>query len=48
MTKTAKPIGAKALNEESLRKKYADRVRHGKTARDHSKRATKGTTSESR
>lgn len=34
MPKTARPIGCKTLSEQDFRNKYADRVRHGKTAKD--------------
>lgn len=38
MPKTARPIGVRPLNPESMRTKYADRVRHGKTVKDHRKK----------
>lgn len=41
MPKTARPIGRRQLNEQQIREKYADRVRHGKTARERARRAGK-------
>lgn len=38
MPKTARPIGFSPSNEKELAAKYADRVRHGKTAKDHKKK----------
>lgn len=38
MPKSARPIGVEPLSEKEFREKYADRVRKGKTARDHSKK----------
>lgn len=35
---TAKPISFKPLSEKDMANKYADRVRHGKTAKDKKKR----------
>lgn len=34
MINTARPIGRQQLNENDFSKKYADRVRHGKTKKD--------------
>ena len=36
--KTARPIGVKPLSERDFAKKYADRKRVGKTARDKAKK----------
>jgi hypothetical protein len=38
MPKTARPIGVRKLSEKEILNKYADRIRHGKTARDHARR----------
>lgn len=38
MPKTARPLAFEPLNEKEMATKYADRVRHGKTARDHKRR----------
>ena len=35
---TSDPIGVKPLNEKDFSKKYADRVRVGKTARDKARK----------
>ena len=37
MPKSARPIGVRPLSEQEMRVKYADRVRHGKTAKDHAR-----------
>lgn len=37
MPRSARPIGVRRLTEAEMRTKYADRVRHGKTAKDRSR-----------
>lgn len=34
LIKTAAPIGREPLDEKGMLNKYADRIRHGKTAKD--------------
>lgn len=41
MIKTAAPISRQPLNEKDFSTKYADRVRHGKTKKDHDNGAHK-------
>lgn len=38
MPKSARPISFRPLNPESINKKYSDRRRTGKTAKDHKRR----------
>lgn len=33
----AAPVNVQSISDEDFRKKYADRVRHGKTSREHAK-----------
>lgn len=35
MPKSARPLAFEPLSDKDMAKKYADRVRHGKTKRDH-------------
>lgn len=38
MPKSARPIGIRQMSEKEILIKYADRIRHGKTARDRARR----------
>lgn len=38
MVKTARPINVEPISETEFINKYADRVRHGKTKKDHKRK----------
>lgn len=42
LPKTARPIGVPHISEKDFIEKYADRVRHGKTKKDHRRKGIHG------